>query len=194
MRRLLLLAACCLMAVPCVKAQEDGVFQAGVFADYFRSGATGTNMFGIGGRVGGQILPHTTLEGELSYDFNRAFVNPFTEVSGGSVSYITSGVKTLQGFVGPRVTYEHGRIHPFAELKVGFVNYEFNNTLGYTSVSNQVENLRNQNVNPAILLGGGLEGKIAGPVRLRMDVGDQMYFNHGAQQGLKVTVGPYVRF
>lgn len=48
MRKFLLLAVFCLASVPCLKAQEDDRFQVGAFADYFRSGATGTNMFGLG--------------------------------------------------------------------------------------------------------------------------------------------------
>ncbi|HTC42955.1 MAG TPA: hypothetical protein VK703_15370 [Candidatus Acidoferrales bacterium] len=194
MRRFLLLAVVCLASVPCLKAQEDGRFQVGAFADYFRSVATGTNMFGLGGRLGVGILPHTMLEGEMAYDFNRAFVDAFTYSTGGSVSYITSGVRTLHAMVGPRVTWEHGPIHPFAELKAGFINYDFSNVpTGYTSYSNQIQNLRNQDVNGAILAGGGLEGKV-GPIGMRMDVGDEMYFNHGAHQGLKVSAGPYIRF
>jgi hypothetical protein len=78
MRKFLLLAVFCLASVPCLKAQEGGRFQVGAFADYFRSGSTGTNMFGLGGRLGVGILPHTALEGEMAYDFNRAFVDAFT--------------------------------------------------------------------------------------------------------------------
>jgi hypothetical protein len=29
---------------------------------------------------------------------------------------------------------------------------------------------------------------------LRLDVGDEMYFNHGAHHNLKVMFGPYLRF
>ncbi|MGB9477639.1 MAG: hypothetical protein WBS21_04540 [Candidatus Acidiferrum sp.] len=195
MKRFMLLAVCCLAVIPCVRAQDDdGRFQAGVFADYFRSGATETNMFGLGGRLGVGILPSTTLEGEMAYDFNRGFVNPFTEITGGSLSYITSGVKTLHGLIGPRITLEHGPIRPFAEVKIGFINYSFNNLpVGFTSFSNQVQNLRDQTVNAALLVGGGPEGKV-GPVSLRLDAGDEMYFNHGARQGLKVAFGPMIRF
>lgn len=193
MRRFLLLAACCLAAVPCVKAQDEGNFQAGVFADYFRSSATGTNMFGVGARGGVLIVPHITLEGELAFDFNRGFTDAFDNTYG-SVSFIDSGVRTLHALFGPRATWEHGPIHPFAELKFGFIDYSFNNLpIGFTSFNNPIQNLRNQTLNLALLAGGGLEGKI-GPVGLRLDVGDEMYFNHGAQQGLKLTFGPYLRF
>ena len=196
MRRFLLLLLVCLAAVPCLRAQEEERFEAGAFADYFRSGATGTNMFGLGGRAGVGLFPHLMLEGEMSFDFNRGFEDAFTNTTtGGGVSFITSGTKTLHGLFGPRWTLQRGRIHPFVEAKVGFINYMFNNEpVGFNSFVNQIQNLRAQNVNATLLLGGGLEGRIVGPVGLRMDVGDEMYFNNGTQHGLKVTFGPIVRF
>jgi len=196
MRRFLLVLLVCLAAVPCLRAQEEERFEAGVFADYFRSGATGTNMFGLGGRAGVGLFPHMMLEGEMAYDFNRGFEDAFTNTTtGGGVSFLTSGTKTLHGLFGPRWTLQRGRIHPFVEAKVGFINYMFNNEpVGFNSFVNQIQNLRAQNVNATLLLGGGLEGRIVGPVGLRMDVGDEMYFNNGAQHGLKVTFGPIVRF
>ena len=153
-------------------------------------------MFGLGGRAGVGLFPHLMLEGEMSFDFNRGFEDAFTNTTtGGGVSFLTSGTKTLHGLFGPRWTLQRGRIHPFVEAKVGFINYMFNNEpVGFNSFVNQIQNLRAQNVNATLLLGGGLEGRIVGPVGLRMDVGDEMYFNNGAQHGLKVTFGPIVRF
>jgi hypothetical protein len=194
MRRLLLLLVCVVALAPYGKAQEDGNVQVGAFADYFRSGATGTNMFGLGARVGADLWPHTALEADGAFDFNRGFTNAFN-VNGGSASFITSGVHNFHAFFGPRYTLlDHGPIHPFVELKVGFIDYMFNNVIsGSTSLSKGVQNLLNDNTNAALLAGGGLEGRV-GPVGLRLDVADEMYFNHGAQQGLRVTFGPYIRF
>jgi hypothetical protein len=45
---------------------------------------------------------------------------------------------------------------------------------GYSSFANQVDNLRAQNMNGALLAAGGVEGTV-GPVGLRLDVGDEMY-------------------
>jgi hypothetical protein len=192
MRRLLLLLVCFAAFTPALRAQEDSKFQAGAFADYFRSGATGTNMFGLGGRAGVDLWPRTTLEGDVAYDFNRGFNDAFT--FGNGTAFITSGVRTLHGFFGPRYTITHGPVRPFVELKAGFIDYMFGNIpVGSTSVSNQVQNLRTQGMNAALLAGGGLEGKIW-HVGLRFDVADEMYFNHGAQQGLRATFGPFIRF
>ena len=37
------------------------------------------------------------------------------------------------------------------------------------------------------------EGTV-GPIGLRLDVGDEMYFNNGTHHNLKVMFGPYIRF
>jgi hypothetical protein len=195
MKRFAWLGWVCLALMPCARAQEGGNFQAGAFADYYRAGATGTNMFGLGGRFGVGIWDNTMMEGEMSYNFSQSFLNSFTQTNFAGVSFIDSDVRTLHAFFGPRLTIRRGRIQPFVGLKLGFVDYSFGPlTLGYTSYSNQVANLRTQGLSAAILPGGGLEGRIAGPVSLRLDAGDEVYFNHGAHNGLKVTFGPVLRF
>jgi hypothetical protein len=40
---------------------------------------------------------------------------------------------------------------------------------------------------------GGLEGRI-GPVGLRLDVGDEIYFNGGTHHNFRASFGPYIRF
>jgi hypothetical protein len=59
-------------------------------------------------------------------------------------------------------------------------------------VSN-VQSLREKNVTGSFYPGGGLEGHI-GPIGLRLDVGDEMYFNQGTHHNFRATFGPYVRF
>ena len=56
-----------------------------------------------------------------------------------------------------------------------------------------VENLRTQNWNAAMMPAVGLEGRI-GFVGVRLDAGDEMYFNHGPHHNAKVAVGPFMRF
>jgi hypothetical protein len=188
------LAVSCAALVPGVKAQEPGNIQVGAFADYYRSEATGTNMFGVGGRLGFGILPHTMLEGELAYDFTQEYTSGFNNTSNGSISFYNTGVRTLHGLFGPRVILGHGPVRPFLEVKGGFINYMFDGAPpGYNAFANQVANLRAQNMNAALLAGGGVEGKV-GPLGLRLDVSDEMYFNHGTHNGLKVMFGPFLRF
>jgi hypothetical protein len=56
-----------------------------------------------------------------------------------------------------------------------------------------VDNLRAKNVMAVFYPGGGVEGRV-GPVGLRLDAGDEMYFNDGTHHNLRVAFGPYIRF
>jgi hypothetical protein len=60
----------------------------------------------------------------------------------------------------------------------------------FDTFASSVEGLRSRNVNAVFYPGGGLEGHI-GPVGLRLDVGDEMYFNNGTHNNLRVAFGPY---
>lgn len=195
MKRLWILAGMALWFVPCLYAQEElDRINVGAFADYFRSNATGTNMFGVGGRVGVTVLPHVKLEAEMAYDFQQEFASGFANAGGGTITFANTGVRTLHGLFGPKLELGHKNFRPFLELKGGFVNYSFSGANAtFQQFTNAVDNLRAQNMNGALMPGGGLEGFI-GPVGLRLDVGDEMYFNHGTQHNLKVTFGPYIRF
>jgi hypothetical protein len=194
MKRFAWLAVVCLALIPCARAQEAGNFQVGAFADYYRSSGTNTNMFGIGGRLGLAVADNTLIEGDIAYDFNRTFNNSFIQTDYSGVSFVNSNVSMLHVLIGPRYVIGHSRIRPFVELKGGFVNYMFGSLEpGFTSFSNQLNSLRMQNINGAILAGGGLESKV-GPIGLRLDVADEMYFNSGAHSGLKIMFGPVIQF
>lgn len=51
-------------------------------------------MFGVGGRLGFGILPHTLLEGEVCYDFTQEYTSGFDNNTNGSVSFYNTGVRT----------------------------------------------------------------------------------------------------
>jgi len=48
-------------------------------------------------------------------------------------------------------------------------------------------------VNAALYPGGGAEATL-GPLGLRLEFGDLIYFNHGSQNNLRITFGPTLRF
>ncbi len=48
-------------------------------------------------------------------------------------------------------------------------------------------------MNAVFYPGGGIEAYL-GPVGLRLDVGDEIYFRGGAHNNLRVTFGPHMRF
>jgi hypothetical protein len=194
MKRLFWVVVCCIVMAPVTWAQESSHVEAGAFADYFRSNQTETNMFGVGGRLGFGILPHTKLEAEMAYDFNQEVNEGFTNTNGGTVTFTNTGVRVLHGLFGPKVDLGHGHFHPFLEAKGGFVNFMFNSRpAGFDTFASQVQGLRDNNWNGVFMPGGGVEGFV-GPVGLRLDVADEMYFNNGTHHNLKVMFGPYIRF
>jgi hypothetical protein len=181
--------------VPAASAQETEHVQLGIFADYLRLAQTDTNYAGIGARVGVIAYHSLKLEGEMSYDFDQAFTESFRDSTTGAITVRRTGMRTLHGEFGPKVNLgEHWHVHPFVTLKGGFVDFRLNNapaTIG--TFFSSVDNLRRKNVDGVLYPGGGLEGHL-GPVGIRLDIGDEMYFNSGTHNNLRIAFGPYIRF
>jgi len=164
----------------------------GVYGDYTRLAQTSTNMAGVGVRVGGKIFPFTSLEGQLTYDFDQAFSENYSNSSGG-VSVYNSNFKILKGLFGP--TFETpGPVKFFVTAKGGFVDFMFNSNPNVAAgLTSSIASLRANNVDAMFYPGGGLIAYL-GPVGLRLDVGDDMYFQSGAHNNLVVQFGPTIRF
>jgi hypothetical protein len=100
----------------------------------------------------------------------------------------------LHGLFGPKVALGHSNFHPFVTLKGGFLNTRFDPapaTLG--TFTSSVEDLRAKDVMGSLYPGGGIELHL-GPIGLRLEAGDDIYFNHGTHNNLRVSIGPYIRF
>jgi len=198
MKRGLLLFLCILCIVtlaPASFAQNDHI-QAGVYADYFHLSQTKTDFAGVGARFAFQVYKPVLLEAEMSYDFNQVFTEGFTDTSTvpPTVTVVRSDVRVLHALFGPKLDFGHRSFHPFLTLKGGFHHFFLDNrpaTVG-TAISS-IENLRSNDLTGVLCPGGGLEGHI-GPVGLRLDLGDEIYFASGAHHNLRVSFGPYIRF
>jgi hypothetical protein len=181
--------------VPLASAQESEHIQVGIFADYLRVGTTNVNYGGVGARVAVRAFRNVKLEGETSYDFDQAFTEKFTNPTTGSITLSRSGMRILHGEFGPKLNLgEHHHLHPFVFAKGGFIDFRINNapaTLG--TFFSSVRNLRTNNVSGVFYPGGGVEGRL-GPLGLRFDIGDEIYVNNGANNNLRITFGPYIRF
>jgi hypothetical protein len=180
--------------VPLASAQDGEHVHVGVFADYLRLSQTDNNFGGIGARVGFQLFKEVKLEGEMSYDFGQTFTEGFTDTGTGSVTFSRTNLRVLHGEFGPKVNIGHHAIQPFVTLKGGFVNFRFDNapaTLG--TFFSSVDGLRRNDVSGVLYPGGGLQAHL-GPIGLRLDVGDEIYFNHGAHNNLRIAFGPVFRF
>jgi len=191
MKRIALyLLLCVTVIVPGASAQDHAA--VGAYADYFRLSQTNTNFAGLGGRFGFGLGPHTMLEAEMSYDFNQVFTEDFS--SGGSISVQRSNLRLLHGLFGPKVALGHSNFHPFVTLKGGLLNTRFDSAPAtLATFTSSVSNLRSQDVMGSLYPGGGLEGHV-GPIGLRLEAGDEIYFNHGTHNNLRVSFGPYIRF
>jgi hypothetical protein len=180
-------------AAPMLIAQDhsDHV-EAGAFVDYFRFSATTPqrNFIGLGGRVAFNVHPSIQLEAEMAYDFKRNFTNTFSD--GVTTTFVPSQLRTLHGFFGPKFQTGSGPFRIFVTGKVGFDNFDVTNQNPPAGFVSSV-GLGNGATYFAVYPGGGVEA-FAGPIGIRAEIGDDVYFNSGAHNNLRVTFGPQFRF
>jgi len=168
-------------------AQNHG--EVGVFADYFRfHNANDLNLFGIGGRIGVNVHPHVALEAEGAYDFERS-----TNITvNGLSNTVRTSFRATHFLAGPQFTL--GGNKPwrlYGVLRGGFVR--FGVTPGPVTAGNFPTVLSNTDLNGVFYPGGGVEA-FAGILGLRAEIGDEIYFDHGANNNLRITIGPVIRF
>lgn len=194
MKRYLGLAIISLLSfVPSLLAQDHSDhIEVGAFADYFRfaQASPERNFVGLGGRVAVNIHPSVQLEAEMAYDFKRSFARTFSD--GASVETVDTSFRTLHGFFGPKFQTGSGPFRVFVTAKVGFDNFSITNqnaTAGFTSTVG----LTNGRTDFAVYPGGGFE-VFAKWVGVRAEAGDDIYFDGGAHNNLRVTFGPQIRF
>lgn len=169
--------------------------EAGLFVEYLGISQTSTDNFGLGGRFGYRIHRIGILEGELAYDYGVNFKDVYRNIANGNVRAIeTTSIGVTDGFLGPMFQASHGHFRPFATLKGGFVDFRLSPSLiPYSNVVSTVLGIRNSSLSAALYPGAGAEASL-GPVGLRLEFGDAIYFNHGAHNNLRITFGPIVRF
>ena len=181
-----------LMVAPAMFAQNDG--EVGVFADYTRLGTGGGNALnyvGVGARVGFNIHPNVALEAEGSYDPNRSYA--YTNNSGGVFNTYNSNLHIAQAMFGPKFQFGTHAVRAFVTVKGGLITFRGGNP----SFIGTVNAIPSGDTDAVLYPGGGLEAFL-GPVGLRLDVGDEIYFAGsnagGTHNNLKVTFGPHIRF
>ena len=176
---------------PLAHAQNHA--EVGAFVDYFRLGQTDTNFVGLGGRAAFNVARNVQIEAEMSYDFNKAFTEGFTDTSGGVIATQNSNIRVLHGLFGPKFQTS-GPVRVFVTVKGGFTNFRLDPVpASFSTFTSSVNNLRTDNVDAAFYPGGGVEAFL-GPIGLRLEVGDEIVFVNGAHNNWKVTFGPQIRF
>lgn len=176
-------------------AAAQSRFEAGVFLDSLSISQTGTSNFGLGARFGYRLHSNVMLEGELAYDYGLNFDESFRDITTGNLAAIErTSIGVSHGLIGPMLRPSHGHFRPFATLKAGFIDFRLSpSLLPYSTVVSSIFGLRASNLNFALSPGAGIEASL-GPVGLRLEAGDEVYFNRGAHGNLRITFGPIVRF
>jgi hypothetical protein len=169
--------------------------EAGAFVDYLSISQTGTNNFGLGARLGYRIHHNVMIEAELAYDYGINFDEAYRNITTGNVAAIErTSIGVTHGLFGPKLQRSGGGFRPFVTLKGGFVDFRLSPSLvPYSDVASAILGIRTSNLNAAIYPGAGLEASL-GPVGLRFELGDEIYFNNGARNNLRITFGPILRF
>ena len=169
--------------------------EAGLLLDYLSVSQTETNNFGLGGRLGIRVHRSVMAEGELAYDYGVNFEEVYNDVTNGNVKAIErTSIGVTEGLFGPKLQRADGHLRPFVTLKGGFVDFRLSPSLiPYSGVASAVLGIRDSNLNAAMYPGGGMTATL-GPLGLRLEFGDLIYFNDGAHNNLRITFGPIVRF
>jgi hypothetical protein len=173
----------------------------GVYGDLFRLTPRGasapTNYIGLGGRAGFNVHPNVALEAEMNYDFERNYTTVSTNggTTTGTSTTVTSRLRPLTGLFGPKFQFgTSGPFRAFATGKVGFADFTVSNaTASGNSFAGSFDTFGNGGTHVAVYPGGGIEA-FGGPFGVRIEAGDEMYFNNGTQNNLRVTFAPTIRF
>jgi hypothetical protein len=193
-----------LAVLPEVKAQDSlNHVEIGIFGDYFRMGGTrgpslastsATSFGGVGARVSINLSRRWQIEPEMNYDFAASFSEGFTGPTGTVAGFSTSSLRILHGMIGPKIQTGGGAFRAFFTVKGGADNFMFSSApVTFSTFTSSVSGLRTNNVVGVVYPGGGIEAYL-GPIGLRFDVGDEIYFQSGAHNNLRLTFGPSIRF
>ncbi len=183
-------------AAPMLLAQDNNGHtdhvEVGIFAEYFRWADPGptSNYIGLGGRAAFNLRPSVQMEAEMAYDFERNYTSTYT--NGVSSATVASRLRTLHGFFGPKFQTGSGPVRFFLTGKVGFDNFVVSNQGAPTGFATSV-GLGAGSTYFAVYPGGGVEA-FAGPIGLRAEIGDDIFFNNGAHNNMRISFGPQFRF
>ncbi len=196
MKRAVFIAlASCLSASSSLFGQALGGdrFEGGIFADYFGLQRTTPNInyIGLGARAAFNLRPNWQLEGEMNYDFKRNFTSTFS--NGVTTQLVNTRLRNLHGLFGPKYDFGSGPVRVFITGKTGFVNFSVSDQNAAAGFQGALGSVTSGNTRVAFYPGLGVEG-FTGPFGLRLDAGDEMYFDGGVRHNMRVTFGPQLRF
>jgi hypothetical protein len=166
----------------------------GVYGNFFRLSDGDFNLAGVGARVSVNFAPAAQLEAESGYDFEQTLTQGFTNTATGSVTIQRTNVRLLDGMFGPKLQTNKGSVRLFVTAKGGFLHFNVSHSPATVSTfTGSFRELRANNVDGVFYPGGGAEA-FWGPIGLRLDIGDEIFFDNGAHNNLRVAFGPTIRF
>jgi len=183
-----------LLAAPSLMAQDSyNHVEVGAFADYFNLSRTSPhiNFVGVGGRAAFNVRSNVQIEAEMAYDFKRNFTTTFS--NGVSTELVSTRLRTLHALFGPKFGTSGGPVRLFGTFTAGLLNFSVSNQNASAGFQSALNDVTTGNTAAAIYPGAGLEG-FWGPIGLRLDAGDEIYFKNGTHNNLRVTFGPTLRF
>lgn len=179
-----------LLLAPAVLAQEEHG-EAGVYADYTRfHNLNNQNFWGLGGRVAFNLNNYAQLEANMAYDFQRNFTTTTPGLTG---TFQNTKFRMLEGMFGPKIQTGAGPVKLFGTIKGGFQNFQVTNSGVITGFTGAVANVPDGNTHFALYPGGGVE-LFAKWIGVRAEIGDQIYWENGANHNLKFSIGPQFRW
>jgi hypothetical protein len=146
---------------------------------------------GAGARLDINITPWLAFEGEGSYDFKHPRFEIVT--SGANVDVNTLRLGIVHGNGGLKFQLKGGSYFLF--LKGGILNFrpEVSTTSVVGAILNNQPGTETSTINATFYPGAGI-GFHAGPLGIRVDAGDEIYWTNTAHHNLRITFGPTVRF
>ena len=193
-RFIFLFVLSCGLALPsALMAQSSDHVEVGAFADYLNLGATDPhiNFVGVGGRAAFNLRPTVQLEAEMSYDFKRNFTSVFS--NGINTQFVNTNLRPLTALFGPKFQTSSGPFRAYVTGKLGFVNFSVSAQNAPAGFVGALGGIQTGDTRFAMYPGAGVEG-FWGPIGLRLEAGDEIYFDNGTRNNLKVTFGPTFRF
>jgi hypothetical protein len=187
------------LAAQSVESAHVDHAEVGVYGDYLRFTQNNStiNFVGVGGLAGVNVAPRIALEGTMSYDFARNYTSTYSTTGSGGVTtnFVTTRVRPLTGLFGPKLEVG-GRTRLFVTAKAGFLDFTSSNNPRVVSgngFSGAVNGVGGTSTHVAFYPGGGVES-FWGPFGLRLEAGDEVYLDNGANNNLKVAFEPMLRF
>lgn len=150
------------------------------------------NAVGLGGRLDVNLTRHIALEGEGSWDFKHPRVTIAATGTGTfEVSSLRLGVAHGNG--GLKFQSKGGSYFLFAKGGALVLEPDVRTTPLLGAVIGN-EQRSETSFSEAVFYPGGGIGFHAGPLGIRVDIGDEIFWDNGAHNNPRVTFGPTVRF